>query len=199
MFSEIKYQARQQMIGKLWRMVIILLLASAISGLAGAVGSIIPAIGSIASMLLVSAPITMGTVMMYLAITYGEEPELDILFAGFRNNYMKNAALFGMYTLYVFLWSLLFVIPGIIKAISYSQAFYILAENPDLSPSECLELSKAMMNGNKWEYFCLGLSFIGWGLLVGITFGLASIYVVPYMSLTFTNYYHRIKGDVSWV
>ena len=94
---------------------------------------------------------------------------------------------------FTLLWSLLLYIPGIIKAISYSMSFYILAENPEMSAREALNESKKIMHGHKMDYFVLALSFIPWILLVMITFGIAAIWVAPYMQLTITNFYHSIK------
>ena len=90
-------------------------------------------------------------------------------------------------------WSLLFVIPGIVKSFAYSMSYYILADNPELTAKEALNKSKEMMNGHKWDLFVLNLSFFWWYLLVGITFGIAAIYVVPYMNATIVNFYNSIK------
>lgn len=95
--------------------------------------------------------------------------------------------------LFIALWSCLCYIPGIIAALRYSQAFYILAENPDKSIRECVNESKELMSGRLWEYFVLQLSFILWGLLVGVTCGIASLYVQPYMSITYAGYYLSLK------
>ncbi len=95
---------------------------------------------------------------------------------------------------FTFLWSLLFVIPGIIKQYSYSMAFYVLADNPELTAREALAKSKEIMQGHKLDLFVLHLSFIGWFFLVGLTFGIAAIYVIPYMSTTVANFYNSIKG-----
>lgn len=85
------------------------------------------------------------------------------------------------------------MIPGIIKSISYSMSMYILAENKGKAAHECIAESKAMTEGHKMELFVLSLSFIGWGLLCGITFGIAAIWVIPYMQATFTNAYYSLK------
>lgn len=105
----------------------------------------------------------------------------------------KVIGLFFMIFLFTFLWSLLFVIPGIIAAYRYSQAIFILVENPDKGIMQCIRESKEMMVGHKWEYFVLELSFILWQLLGVITCGLALIYVYPYMSVTCANFYNSIK------
>lgn len=97
--------------------------------------------------------------------------------------------------LWVFLWSLLLVIPGIIKSISYSMIYYILAEYPDIGVRKAMKLSKEMTRGHKADLFVLGLSFIGWLLLTLITAGIAGLYVMPYIEMTFINAYHDIKQD----
>lgn len=95
--------------------------------------------------------------------------------------------------IFVFLWSLLLLIPGLIAALKYSMAPFILAENPGMTPSEALDASKNLMYGHKWELFCLILSFIGWMLLSAITFGLLSLYVTPYMNAAHAAFYRQIS------
>ena len=94
--------------------------------------------------------------------------------------------------IFTFLWSLLLVIPGIIAAYRYSQAVYLLLDHPELSPMDCIRESSRLMKGHKWELFVLNLSFIGWVLLTMIP--LVSIYVSPYMELTYAGYYNRLVG-----
>lgn len=96
--------------------------------------------------------------------------------------------------IYTFLWSLLLIIPGIIKAFAYSQAMYIIAEEPNIGTREALRRSEEMMVGHKAEYFVLQLSFIGWGILSTFTFGILTLWLVPYMNATMANYYQELKG-----
>ena len=93
----------------------------------------------------------------------------------------------------VYLIILLVAIPYAVIVNAYAQTTYVLCEYPDYSPTQCIKASKAMMKGHRWELFVLGLSFIPWLLLVSVTCGIAGIYVGPYMTLTYTNFYHRIK------
>ena len=93
------------------------------------------------------------------------------------------------------LWSCLLVVPGIIKSFSYSQAQLIIAENPTMSANEAITLSRKMMDGHKWEYFVFILSFILWFLLVGVTFGIAGIYVIPYVQTAQINFYKKVKAE----
>ncbi|MBQ6143280.1 MAG: DUF975 family protein [Clostridia bacterium] len=96
-------------------------------------------------------------------------------------------------SVFTFLWSLLFFIPGIIKAYSYSMSPYIMAENPNIGALEAITKSKEMMKGHKFEFFILDLSFIFWYLLILITCGFASIYIAPYVNATRTNFYLKLK------
>lgn len=96
-------------------------------------------------------------------------------------------------SLFIMLWSCLCYIPGIIAALRYSQAFFILAENPDKGIRECVNESKLIMSGHLWEYFVLQLSFILWILLVSVTCGIAALYVSPYMTITQAGYYLSLK------
>ncbi|MCR4789913.1 MAG: DUF975 family protein [Treponemataceae bacterium] len=89
--------------------------------------------------------------------------------------------------LFIILWSMLFVIPGIIKAISYSQAFYILAEFPSVSITQALKISQKIMKGYKADYFVMQLSFIGWGLLACLTCGIGFLWLIPYIQSANAN------------
>ena len=112
------------------------------------------------------------------------------------NNKYSNVVL-GMFlrSLFIALWSLLFIIPGIIKSYSYRMVPFILTDNPDISATDAITLSRKMMKGNKWRAFVLDLSFIGWYILSGFTFGILSIfYVRPYVYATEAELYHAIKG-----
>lgn len=93
----------------------------------------------------------------------------------------------------VFLWTLLFIVPGIIAAYRYRFAAYNLCENPDLSPGEAIRMSKAQTQGLKWQLFVLDFSFLGWDLLVGLSAGLLNIYVIPYRVQTELGYYEYGK------
>lgn len=97
--------------------------------------------------------------------------------------------------LFIALWSCLCYIPGIIAALRYSQAFYILAEDPNKGIRQCVNESKTLMSGHLWEYFVLQLSFILWYLLVGVTCGIASLYVTPYTEITNAGYYLSLKPE----
>ena len=96
-------------------------------------------------------------------------------------------------SLFIFLWSLLLIIPGIIAAYAYSQVFYILADNPSLSGMEALDQSKQMMKGRKWKYFCLCMRFVGWSILCIFTLGIGYIWLAPYMAVSLANFYRDVS------
>ena len=116
----------------------------------------------------------------------------------FDSNYKNIAKTMFYRDLYTFLWSLLFIIPGIVKAYEYRMIPYLLAENPQMSKEDAFAASKQMMNGQKWRTFVLDLSFFGWILLSGLTCGILSIfYVNPYMFSTEAALYERLRyGNV---
>ena len=90
------------------------------------------------------------------------------------------------------LWTILFIIPGIIAAIGYSQVYFIKLDNPDMEAKDALNKSKELMNGHKMDYFVLMLSFIGWAILSILTLGILYLWLVPYMSVTFANFYNEL-------
>lgn len=96
--------------------------------------------------------------------------------------------------IYVLLWSLLFVIPGIIASYSYAMTEYILAEHPHISASEAIALSKQMMEGNRWRLFCLEISFIGWDILCGFTLGIGHLWLTPYRQAARAAFYREVSG-----
>ena len=192
--AEIKAQAKEQLRGNVWMFFLVTVIVYAILipvSFLAELDSAAELIGVIATYI-ITPPLSLGMVMVYLDVTYGDPVEISTLFKGFKMM-GKAIALFLWMILFIILWSLLLFIPGIIKSYSYSMAYYILAENPDMTAREALTESKIIMNGHKLDYFVLQLSFFFWALLVVVTLGIASIYVMPYQQLTFTNFYHNIK------
>ena len=193
--AQLKAAAKEQIKGKIGILFLIYLIIAAISGVASWLLGMIPVVGSLIAAIIVTPAFTLSIYRVYLMVNEGKKPEAKDAFCGFDDFWaaFKVNFLVGLYT---FLWSLLFVIPGIVKSISYSMSMYILAENKGKSARECIAESKAMTDGHKWELFVLSLSFIGWALLSAVTFGIAYIWVGPYMQATFTNAYKSLKPVV---
>lgn len=158
--------------------------------------AVIMAIAVVISLVLtafVLNPIEVGTSRFFFKALNEKAEVKEVAFA-FDNSYKNVAKIMFFRTLYTMLWSLLFVIPGIIKGYEYRMIPYLLAENPNLTKEQAFALSKQMMNGQKWEAFVLDLSFIGWDLLSALTLGILSIfYVEPYRNLTFAALYEELS------
>ena len=110
-------------------------------------------------------------------------------------NYFKNIAAYLLMCLFIFLWTLLLIIPGIIKALAYSMTPFILKDFPELSVNQAINLSQKMMKGHKFDYFWLGLSFIGWILLGLLTLGIGYIWLIPYMYTSYAAFYEEVKKE----
>ena len=100
--------------------------------------------------------------------------------------------------LYVFLWSLLLVIPGIVKSFSYAMTPFLLAEYPELTVSQAITLSRKIMDGHKADLFFLGLSFIGWALLSILTCGIGSLWLNPYVNATWAAFYRQLQAETRY-
>lgn len=138
-------------------------------------------------------PLSIGCIKYFIDCRYGNAEWKDILFV-FRNNYVNVCVNIFLKQLFTFLWCLLLIVPGIVKAYEYMMVPYILAENPDMSREEVFALSKQMMKGNKWDAFVLDLSFIGWMILGALTLNIVNVlYTNPYRYLTSAELYHTLK------
>lgn len=187
--ATLKSAAKRQIKGNLGILFLIMLL----SGLIGGAVNIVPVVGGVAAMF-INAAFSLATVSIYMNLTEGIRPRVGDLFSQFRNVISAFCTNF-LAGLLVFLWSLLLIVPGIIKACAYSQAMYILADDPALGSWEAIRRSKEMMQGHKMEYFLLCMSFYGWALLGAFTFGILYIWLIPYMQATYANYYKSLKGE----
>ena len=119
---------------------------------------------------------------------------IDEIIYGFKNGkYMSNVKTQFIKNLYIFLWSLLFIIPGIIKSLAYFMVPFILAENPNLSTERVLEISEKTTQGEKWEIFVMGLSFIGWYLLGALACGIGVLFVNPYYEAARAELYGALR------
>ncbi|MCI8515186.1 MAG: DUF975 family protein [Lachnospiraceae bacterium] len=123
----------------------------------------------------------------------GRAAPLETVLAGFTNDYGKTVITLFLRNLYIALWSLLFVIPGIVKAFEYRMLPYILADYPDITRQDAFALSRRLMDGHKMEAFLLQISFIGWYMLGALLFGIGVYFVYPYVEATFAEFYTALK------
>jgi uncharacterized membrane protein len=144
--------------------------------------------------IVIGSVVSIGYAEFNLDMVDGLKPGIGSLFSHFgRIKTAVGASL--LIFLRVFVGTFFFIIPGIIASLKYSLVFYIIAENPDITAREALARSKEIMWGNKWRFFCLGLSFIGWDLLSALTLGLASIWVCPYRQAANAAFYREVSGS----
>lgn len=143
--------------------------------------------------LVLSGPMTLGMTIFVLSLLRNTNPHLEQIFEGFKRLGVSLIAWFLM-VLYVLLWSLLLIVPGIIAGFSYAMTFYIIADDASVTAPDAIRRSKKMMMGNKWKLFCLSARFLGWVLLGMITFGIGFLWVVPYMQVSFAKFYEEVKG-----
>lgn len=111
------------------------------------------------------------------------------------SDYVRNAVSILLVYLYTILWTLLFIVPGIIKGLAYSLTPFIVKDNPQLSPNQAINLSMKMMKGHKFDLFYLYLSFIGWIFLAILTLGIGLLWVIPYMQTSMAAFYLDVKND----
>lgn len=170
---------------------------AAIGMIIGVVGIVVLIVVVTSSLLnfLVFKPLVVGCKKFFANADRGEE-ELGDMGCCFKSGVWGNTCkVMFLQALYISLWTLLFIIPGIVKAYEYMMVPYIVADHPDWTSAEIFAKSKEMMTGNKWKAFVLKLSFIGWKLLAIFTVGLLNIfYVNPYYDLTEAQLYATLKN-----
>ncbi len=157
-----------------------------------AVSNLVPVIGPFV-VLFITAPLAVGIALVYLNIVRDNGPEVGQLFGGF-SSFWNALGVYFLSTIFILLWTLLLIIPGIIASLAYSQVYFLLADHPDLSPMDAIESSKTLMKGYKWQYFCLGLRFVGWTFLALIfTLGIGLLWVIPYMQAAYSEFYLELR------
>ena len=140
--------------------------------------------------------VKVGYARFNLNLTAGEKPPFETLFSYFPH-WKTVAVAWLLQSVYVLLWMLLLVIPGIVASYSYAMTDYILAENPELTASEAIAQSKAMMEGNRWRLFCLRFSFVGWAILCAFTLGIGNLVLRPYERAAEAAFYREISGGAA--
>lgn len=190
--SEIRAKARKALggniFGKTWLMsllacVIVSLVLSLVSSMSCGIG-----------IYLLVGPLSVGLYGAFAKLARGErDMEIGGVFDGCQD-FGSNLVLGLMHNLLITLWSMLFVIPGIIKTYAYSMAFFIKADHPEYGWRECLSESEKMMQGNKWKLFCLQLSLVGWAILGSLACGIGTLWVTPYMYSCNAVFYEELKA-----
>lgn len=177
-----------KLFGELWLMMLLAcFIVAALEGVAGFtyVGTII-----------VLGPLSYGLCRVLVKRVKNEgKVELGDLFDGFKEAFTDSLLLGLLQSIFVFLWSLLLVIPGIVKSYSYAMSSFIQQDSPNKNWKQCLDASIDMMNGNKMQLFLLDLSFLGWYILGALCFGVGTLFVIPYHQMARANFYMALVAE----
>lgn len=185
-------QSAWQSLGGKWGICILIFIIFDLISAACAGGAYI-GVGAVIA-LIIMGPLTVGLSMVALNVARGKEVEIGMLFKGF-NDFSRAMLLYITNNILIALWSMLFIIPGIIKSFAYSMSYYIMVDDPNISANDARKKSMEMMKGNKWRLFCLEFSFIGWVLLSMLTFGILMLWVTPYMEVAKAKFYMSLLPE----
>ena len=209
--SELRAQARERLEGK-WGtfvlMTFLMLVIQTILQIPGYIGSLLEILSpenvlaslsfsNISNILsLLALPLSWGLTVSLLRNHREESVDLENLFDGFRGGrYTRVFCALFLVNLFTFLWALLLIIPGIMKAFSYALTPYIIMDEPELTARQAITRSCEIMEGRRWKLFCLYLSFIGWGILSLLTFGIGFLWLVPYMNASVAAFYEDARAE----
>ncbi|MEX2459870.1 MAG: DUF975 family protein [Paenibacillaceae bacterium] len=191
--SDLRATAREKLKGNwgksILTVVIYIILTVLING-----GSQLESIGWLVGLLtlVLSGAWSAGLLTYFIHVTRQEVLGVKLLFSQLPR-LIPFFILLLIQAIFVLLWTLLLIIPGIIAGLSYSQSFYILIDNPKMKASDAINRSKEMMQGQKWKYFLLNLSFIGWYLLCIPTLGIGFLWLMPYIYTTQASFYEDLR------
>ena len=209
--SELRAQARERLEGQ-WGtfvlMTFLMLVIQTILQIPGYIGSLLEVLSpenvlaslsfsNISNILsLLALPLSWGLTVSLLRNHREESVDLENLFDGFRGGrYTRVFCALFLVNLFTFLWALLLIIPGIMKAFSYALTPYIIMDEPELTARQAITRSCEIMQGRRWKLFCLYLSFIGWGILSLLTFGIGFLWLVPYMNASIAAFYEDARAE----
>ena len=209
--SELRAQARERLEGK-WGtfvlMTFLMLVIQTILQIPGYIGSLLEILSpenvlaslsfsNISNILsLLALPLSWGLTVSLLRNHREESVDLENLFDGFRGGrYTRVFCALFLVNLFTFLWALLLIIPGIMKAFSYALTPYILLDEPELTARQAITRSCEIMQGRRWKLFCLYFSFIGWGILCLLTLGIGFLWLAPYMNASIAAFYEDARAE----
>ena len=209
--SELRAQARERLEGK-WGtfvlMTFLMLVIQTILQIPGYIGSLLEILSpenvlaslsfsNISNILsLLALPLSWGLTVSLLRNHREESVDLENLFDGFRGGrYTRVFCAIFLVNLFTFFWALLLIIPGIMKAFSYALTPYIIMDEPELTARQAITRSCEIMQGRRWKLFCLYLSFIGWGILSLLTFGIGFLWLAPYMNASIAAFYEDARAE----
>lgn len=143
---------------------------------------------------LLTIPMMWAYMVSFLEIKRGKLVEIGYIFSGYQD-WKRLLPTYLLLFVYTTLWSLLLIVPGFIKSLSYAMTPFIMKDDPAISNNQAIEKSMAMMEGHKMQLFLLYLSFIGWAILTLLTFGIGLLWLYPYMNVSLAAFYENVKAE----
>ncbi|MBR2338643.1 MAG: DUF975 family protein [Clostridia bacterium] len=189
--QEIKARAKAQLgnniFGSAWLLALVVCLIQSLPGAVPSIGTIL--------VLVLGGPLAYGVAYCFLKQSRDGQPmNIGDMFKGFTDDFLGTFLLGLLSSLFIALWSLLLVIPGIVKSYAYAMAYYIKVDHPEYDWKQCLSTSQQMMNGHKMDLFVQDLSFIGWFLVGSLCLGVGVLWVVPYRTASYAQFYESLKA-----
>lgn len=181
--------ARESLTGKWGTAILTFFLYMVITGIGG-----LPGVAGVFVSILIAGPLGLGIAMFSLNIVRNKEIKVEQMFDGFKN-FITAFLAYLMMCVFIFLWTLLLIVPGIIAALAYSMTFFIMADNPTISAVDALSASKKMMNGYKMKLFVLYLVFLLLAILCILTLFIGFLWLMPFMNVTLAKFYEEIKDN----
>jgi uncharacterized membrane protein len=183
---ELRHQAWDQLRKSYWMVFVVTLIVALIPA-----GSSIAIVGFV-----IMGPLMVGQAIYLIDMveTGSDGKKIELVIDAFKKSFVNSFLAILLTTIFTMLWSLLFIIPGIIKYFAYAMTPYIIADDPEIDAMAAIDKSQEMMRGHKMELFLLHLSFIGWYLLAGLTFGVGMIFLLPYVKTAEANFYVELRG-----
>lgn len=202
---ELRQETRTLMRGKWLAGVMVALVYFILYGLIGSFSvvnvndEVVFSLLTIIAAIVVGYPLLLGFVMVWLNVARNNShPEVKDLFGGFTRRYHRSAmGTLLLQNIYTFLWTLLLIVPGIVKAMEYAMTPFIVADEPELGCNEAIGKSMAMMRGHRWQLFKMYLGMFGWLLLGVLTFYVAYLWIIPYYQTVFAKFYLELKGELA--
>ncbi len=144
--------------------------------------------------LIIGGPLTVGYLKVFLSLIRNEDVRFSQLFEGFTS-FLNALGAYLLMIVFIVLWALLLIIPGIMASLSYSMTLFLIAENPTMDAFKAIKMSKEMMYGNRWKLCCLTGRYTGWFLLGILTCGIGFLWIVPYSMSGFTHFYQDLLDN----
>ena len=196
---ELRKEAKELLAGNWTVTVTIALLATLVTSapsLFNLTESVTTSLISLILVIAISFPLNFGVKMTFMSFCRGEQLKVENILGMFNKTYYGKSVILGLLmSIYTFLWTLLLIVPGIIKSLSYAMAPYIMLDNPNISAEEAICKSMQMMDGHKMNLFLIQLGYWGYGLLSLLLLGIPLLWIMPYYEVVYIKFYEEIKNE----